>query len=158
MRRCVTTAEKEYNEETEFACYTVEKANGARSYILQFVRGRGDEQFFRYSLEDTAAPGAGERDFRRRTRIMNFDGVQDYLAEEGAHYALNIVSKGYLERSISIFEGVDMIRSSGLAQALENLCRPFVQLTGVNFNAVDLLLQLPERIAGKTVEGRCNIL
>lgn len=163
MRKCISRENREYNEQEQFVSYTLEKRNGARSYIVQFVRGEGEEQFFRYSLEDSAGPGAGEREFSRRKRIMNREDVEGYLAEEGTRYALNIVPKrtntlNNLDVIISSFESVDAIRATGLSQALAGFCRPFIEATGINLNPVELTLEFFEGMASKKVEGRCAIL
>lgn len=157
MRRCVSSEGREYNEVEQFCSYTVEKRDGSRSYIVQFVRGAGDEQFFRYFLDDSAGPGAGERIFTRRKRTINRDDVVECLAEEGTRHALHVVPKTHLEAIITSFEVTDTIRASGLSQALNTLCQPLVAATGVDFNPIELLLKGGEKIAGKIVEDRCVI-
>ena len=44
MRRCISSERKEYNEQEQFASYTVEKRGGTRSYIVQFVREQGGSE------------------------------------------------------------------------------------------------------------------
>lgn len=157
MRKCILS-NKEYDSQNQFASYTVEEQDGKRSYIVQFVRGEGEEQFFRYFLEDPSGPGLGERAFVRRKRTINENDVVECLAKDGTRSALNIVPKDHLEAIINSFDAIDTVRELGMARALNIFCKPFKDLTGIDINPVEISLQLTEKVSGKKVEGRCLLL
>ncbi|MDF2690996.1 MAG: hypothetical protein K0S29_851 [Gammaproteobacteria bacterium] len=171
MRTCIISSEgKTYDENTEFASYSVQKTDGSRILILQFIRGRGDEQFVLISLTKNtstvfatstgaaATPATTEEEFKSTYNIASESKVSQLLREEGVAYALNIVPKQYLEPILHNFETISTIRAAGASKALATLCEPVKKLTGIEINPVELALQVSERIGDIKSQNRCNMM
>jgi hypothetical protein len=163
MLKCIGT-DQEYNPDTHFVTYTIEKSDKTRSYVLQFVQGenesKGKEEFHCYSLQDPSPHSGQERNFERRYRIINEDDLLNKLAQEGTRYTMHILPKQnyLLQRIHQSFNSVDTIRATGLAKALDVLCKPFMELTGININPVKVTLTIVEMGACKKAETGCRIL
>jgi hypothetical protein len=163
MKECVVSQDgKEYDENTEFVSYSLQKKNGSRIVILQFVRGRGDEQFALVSLTQNSSniftitnnAQTAEKEYQGSYNIAMESDVKTTLEEEGVAYALNILPKDNLEAILHAFEGVNVVRAAGIVRALSIVCEPVKKLTGVEINPVELTLQVAERYTVKEAEGR----
>lgn len=157
MLKCIGT-DQEYNEDTHFVTYTIEKSDMTRSYVLQFVQGenesKGKEEFHCYFLQDPSPNSGQERKFERRYRILNEDDLLNKLAQEGTRYTMHILSKEniLLQRIHQSFNSIDTIRATGLVKALDAFCKPFIEATGVNINPVEVTLKIVESITCKKAE------
>ena len=156
-RKCISTEEKKYDEENFFCTYTVEKSDGSRSYVLQFVRGEGGEQFIHYFLDDSADSKKDVRVFNRKKRTTDRESIVLLLAEAGTHHGLNITPKKYLERVINLLDASGMISESGPSQAFSVLVEPIKKLTGIEVNPAKLISTLVDMAAVKKAENRCVI-
>jgi hypothetical protein len=161
MRKCVISEEnKEYDEESEFASYVLQKKDYSRSLIFQFVRGKGDEQFnivnltLQNSTPLAATSIATKQEFFPSCAIATRKQVEDLIAEEGSAYALNIVPKAHLEVIISTFEAIGIIQSSNAAKAFNTLCEPVKKMTGIEINPVELACHLAQAKKAHIAQGR----
>lgn len=168
LRRCVLSVDgKNYNTDTQFVSYSVQRNDGSRFLVLQYQR-EGDELFSVIKLDSPIqnvglfgaippAVGNTEKEYKFKCNISSEEEVIHLLTQEGVYFHMNIVGKNYLERVLSIFEFSEAIRSSGLAQALNVLCDPVRKLTKIEINPVELTLSVAEGIGGKKAAGRCSL-
>lgn len=152
---------KEYNEESEFASYTVQKKDNNRALVLQFIRGRGDEEFAIVNLTPSNSFSFFEQntEYQSFYKIASEDEVIALLLESKGAFAMNIVDKIYLERSINLLQVSLTIREFGVVKAFGKLTEGMKNLTGIEFNPAEIFAQTIEKITEKKVQGRgCSLL
>lgn len=155
---------REYNAETEFASYTIQKGDGSRVVALQFVRGRGDEQFAIVSLARTVttafagAVAAVAQEFQPSYKVASQAEIVGLIQESHGAFAMNIVDKRHLEKAITLFETASLIRDCGPVQAFGKLTQGFKGLTGIEINPAELIAQVADKVGHKKVDGRKGCL
>ena len=153
-------------------CYTLQSSD-SRFLVLEYQRGEGDEQFSLMRLEAVSSkdptlfsskkdvgPTADdkEQEYTSTCNIISRKIAVKILSDDTASYHMNITSKEYLERVITIFEGIGLVRANGAVQALDKICQPARDLMKVELNPVELVLLVSERFAQTKAENRCCIL
>ena len=157
MRYCVANDDVIFDEATQFAVYTVEK-DAKRSYILQYVRNEGEPEVYeRFGIVDSAATGAGEREFTSSKSLLNLDDVNTILSDKEVRYKISLVSKDKLDTVLLNLNISHALRASSIRQAFQSLTdRIKPLLGGVEINPLELALGALKIAGTKKIEGRAH--
>lgn len=161
---------EEYDPEREFVTYTVQNRgeDQSRFLVMQYqTDNRLPEQFVLVRLalmqmpevnQNTLFPHDENQQYQHTYNIVSREEMIEILQRDGSAHHQNLVPIEYLSRVRNIFETTGIIREGGTVRALNFLCQPVRELTGLEINPVELALLVVERIAEKKAEARCLVL